>query len=305
MSAKSKANAYPNGGELFRAIRHRRRLTIKQVYGVLHKTAVSHFENNGSDIRVTNLMTILKPTFTEPQEFFELLDQTNNRLRSLSIQINEAYQNMDVDQLEKLWLRFANASKEDPPQYLIKLVIENFLKDIRREKKPFSVEAEDFIQEYLLASGPWFFFEYYVYANLCYSLSKKANDRLVRHMLKEYSHFHLESYSELFFTAFYNLSTMYLQHSDYQAALAMIHLVDVDQLKANVLYMRHHIIFIELATSLLTQQDVPQTQEKLRLLLKTTKMVDPALYDLNIEWLTSLNIDPNTLTVTPESTAAQ
>lgn len=62
-------DTYDDAGGLFRTIRNRRGLTIRQVHGNLHKTAVSHFENIDSDIRMTNLMTILKPTYTMPQSY--------------------------------------------------------------------------------------------------------------------------------------------------------------------------------------------------------------------------------------------
>ncbi|WLV80181.1 MULTISPECIES: hypothetical protein [Lacticaseibacillus] len=84
-------DTYDDPGGLFR-----RGLTIRQVHGNLHETAVAYFENNRLDIRMPNLMTILKPTYSMPQEFFELIDHTNNRLRALSIEISNAHQQMDT-----------------------------------------------------------------------------------------------------------------------------------------------------------------------------------------------------------------
>lgn len=288
-------DTYDDAGELFRTIRNRRGLTIRQVHGNLHKTAVSHFENNGSDIRMTNLMTILKPTYTMPQEFFELIGHTNNRLRALSIKISNAYQQMDTATLTQLADRYANAKKDNPPRYLLKLVIKSFLSDLKHQQPVFSNEEEDYLQDYLLKAGPWFFFEYYVYSNVCFSLSKRVNDRLVQQMIRQYDTFHLSSYDELFFGAFYNLSTKYLQRGDYQEALSMLNLVNMDKLKANVLYMRHHIAFVRLATAILSNKGAKQAREELSLLLKGTKIIDPTLYAVNINWLESLHIDPESL----------
>lgn len=288
-------DTYDDAGELFHTIRNRRGLTIRQVHGNLHKTAVSHFENNGSDIRMNNLMTILKPTYTMPQEFFELIDHTNNRLRALSIEISNAHQQMDTVMLSQLADRYANAKKDNPPRYLLKLVIKNFLSDLKHQQSVLSGEEEDYLQDYLLKDGPWFFFEYYIYSSVCFSLSKQVNDRLMRQMLKQYGAFHLNSYDELFFGAFYNLSTKYLQRGDYQEALTMLNLVDMDKLNANVLYMRHHIAFVRLATAILTNNGAKKAREELSLLLKGTKIIAPTLYAVNINWLESLHIDPKSL----------
>lgn len=54
----------------------RRDLKISDVQGPLHKTLVLAFETKDANIRLLVLMEILKPTMTEPQEAFELIEET-------------------------------------------------------------------------------------------------------------------------------------------------------------------------------------------------------------------------------------
>ena len=78
--------SYPSCGSLFHKIRKRRQLTIHNVQGRLHKTSISYFEYKKSEIRVSNLMEILR-TCLVSAESGRIVE---NRLRSLSCQIIQA-----------------------------------------------------------------------------------------------------------------------------------------------------------------------------------------------------------------------
>jgi len=61
-------------GSTFRDVRKRRQLRIKQVSGTLNQSAISHFENSNSDIRLSSLINIIPPTCMSFGEFFQLFD---------------------------------------------------------------------------------------------------------------------------------------------------------------------------------------------------------------------------------------
>ncbi len=288
---------YTNCGALFRQIRRRRQLTIHNVQGNLHKTAISYFENKNANIRLLNLMEILKPTFMEPQEFFELIDDSNGQLRVLLTKVSTSYKNLDLPSLRELLDVYDSNVEKETPQYMLKLVIVSCIANLEKKNRIFSDEEEERIQQFLLAEGPWFHFEYLIYANLCHSLSHPINDRILRHMLKKYREFHLSSYDEAFFGTFYNISARYLQDRDYERSSTMLDMISEFPAKHTALYVRHHVTFVRLVVSIHERKN-QSAKTDLAVLLRATKLIDPSLYKMNIEWLKLLDLDPESLLAT-------
>ena len=281
-------------GNLFRQIRERRHLKIADVQGPLHKTSVSFFETKDANIRLFSLMEILKPTMTEPQEFFELIDQTHSQLRRFFRELSTLYESLDLEGLQMLLTDYHEIKRSETPQYMLKLIVMSCIAKIKEQSPVFSAEDEECIQQFLLTEGRWFHFEYLVYANLCHSLSNRINDRLLRHMVTKYQEFHLSRYDEAFVGAFYNLSARYLKDADYDRALSMLDIVADFPVKNTALYLRHHVAFIRLAVPILKYQD-QDAKKKLAALLMATEIIDPKLYKTNMAWMKSLNLDPEAI----------
>ena len=201
---------------------------------------------------------------------------------------------LDLKGLQKTLANYDETKPSEFPKYMLKLIIVSCIANIRKQNPVFSIEDEECIQQYLLADGAWYHFEYLVYSNLCHSLSNRVNDRLLRHMLKKYREFHLPSYDEAFFGAFYNISARYLQDADYKRASAMLNMVKEFPVKHTALYLRHHVTFVRLVVSIFEDQN-QAAKTNLTLLLRATEMIDQSLYKMNLEWLEALGLEPESL----------
>lgn len=284
-------------GEVYREIRLRRGLAIKQVKQRLDSSAVSHFERDNSDIRVSNLMMLLRPTLMDVDEFTQLIEPKGEILAPLFSKISDCYDRTDVDGLRTLLAEFSGATQDNAPSYLVSLVIKSYLAELERTDPRLSASDAEFVEAYLLKDGRWFGFEYIVFANLSYGLSSHLNNRLLSKMIREYESFHLSHYTDFFMQTFYNLSVLFLERGDYQNAENAVKLVDGTPTSSRFLYIKHHVAFLKLVLAWLKHQDDIAIRQQIQQFTAVTKTIDADLYQKNLAWLASLGYEMSTLSI--------
>lgn len=122
-----------NVGAYFREIRKRRELGIEQVRGNLHQSTISHFERDHDDITVRNLLQILQPTFTTPEEFCLLINGQDESISSILKNISEYYDQLDIAGLRAFSAAFEQAHPMTAPVRLILLILESCVKELAGE----------------------------------------------------------------------------------------------------------------------------------------------------------------------------
>lgn len=280
-------------GPLYQEVRTRRDLPIKTVRQRLTSSAISHFERDNNDVRLSNLIILLKPTYMEIGEFTQLVDSSVGQLKKIFGEIAKYYDALDSYGMRQICARYANVTMEDTPKYLIKLITSSCLGEIEHRPQIFTEEDSEFVQSYLLEPGRWFKFEYIVFANSLSALSDNANMRIFKRMVDEYSQFHLREYDDLFAKAIFNLSVIALEKRQFESVHSLISVIEKESLPAQELYIRHHITFIGLVLNVMEQPNKPEYRSKLSRFLETTRMIDAGLYEKNVDWLWDLGIGGN------------
>lgn len=277
-------------GQTFKHIRIRRGLTIEDVKSDLHQSAVFHFERHNQDIRLLNLIHILAPTFTSLSEFVSLLGVKADPLKNTMRQIQKLYDNRDVAALKKLLTKIKRTSPLNPPTKLITLVIRSYIKELNDESTLLDESDILFIEEYLLAEGKWYRFEYVVFANLARSLPFSLNLKIVKRMLAKYEAFHLPEYTELLVGALYHLSIDALRQKNHQESVtAVLRLLETYQADMESLKLQQHVTVLRYLFMIVNGDK--SAQPKLETLLQATKLVSPKLYAKYLDWIRHLKQD--------------
>ena len=284
-----------NVGAYFREIRKRRELGIEQVRGNLHQSTISHFERDHDDITVRNLLQILQPTFTTPEEFCLLINGQDESISSILKEISEYYDQLDIAGLRAFSAAFEQAHPMTAPVRLILLILESCVKELAGEDPLLSAEDCDYVQDYLLQPGKWFSFEYVVFGNLASSLPGEVNLRLWKKMLTSFREFHLATYDELLVNILYNVAASFLSQDDLSSAAYLLQSLDLSKVDHYVLYVRHHVAFLKLVLSYRLDPQNKQNNENLKVFLLGTRIVDEALFKKNVDALKELNVDVHTI----------
>ncbi|WP_461224947.1 helix-turn-helix domain-containing protein [Lacticaseibacillus suihuaensis] len=271
---------HPTLGAAYRELRQRRGLAIKQVRGDLDASAVSHFERDSADIRVTNLVALLASTGMPVDEFTQLLPAANTSVAATLRQLSAAYDRGDTTAIATMLSNYADALPATPPRYLIRLIVASYYAEL-------APSAAEFVSDYLMQDGRWFGLEYIAFGNLAYSLPPQTNARLLAKMLREYHAFHLPSYTPLFTAAVYNLAVNQLEAGDYAETRRLLAAVEPDSTDSSDLYLRIHFAFLRLLTPWLESR---QTQDAAALtqFLTVTALIDPTLATKFRAWQTQL-----------------
>ncbi|MDG3061336.1 XRE family transcriptional regulator [Lacticaseibacillus casei] len=282
-------------GSIYREVRRRRDLKIKEVKADLHQSTISHLEHDQSDMTLRTMMKILQPTFMSAEEFCHLIDDKRETATSIFKQIAHYYDSTDLTGLTQLLKSYKEKSQPTTPNRLIELMIQSFIDELSERESSLSKDDCDFVQDYLLQPGRWFSFEYISFANLVFSLPGKINLRIAKKMFHAYQQFHLPSYDELLVNALYNLSASFIDQDDPSSATRLLNFLDLEKLDRHVLYMRHHVTFLKLMIQFKLEPLNRENLNKLKVFLKATKLIDETLFEKNIDWLKSLKIDPDTI----------
>ncbi|MDS0491026.1 helix-turn-helix domain-containing protein [Lacticaseibacillus paracasei] len=290
----------PNIGSYFREIRKRRNLRIEEIRGNLHQSTISHFERDHDDITLRNLLQILEPTFTTPEEFCLLVDDQDSSINSILKKISEHYDKLDIDGLKHFLAVFKRSNAMTLPVRLIILIVQSCLNELSGENLLLSNEDCDYVQDYLLQSGKWFSFEYIVFGNLAQSLPASVNLRLWKKMLTSFDEFHLPTYDDLLVNILYNVSASFLSQNDLASATYLTESLDLSKLDHYVLYVRHHVVFLKLLLKYRQDPKDLQNIDRFRTFLLGTQMVDETLFDKNIDALKALDVGIDVI-LSPES----
>ncbi|MDE3314474.1 Rgg/GadR/MutR family transcriptional regulator [Lacticaseibacillus zeae] len=282
-------------GSIYREVRRRRDLKIKEVKADLHQSTISHLEHDQSDMTLRTMMKILQPTFMSAEEFCRLINDRDEASTSIFKQMAHYYDSTDLEELISLLKSYKEKNPSTTPNRLIGMMIQNCIDELSRQESSLSKDDCDFIQDYLLQPGRWFSFEYIVFTNLVFSLPAKINLRIAKKMFRAYQQFHLPSYDELLISALYNLSAFFLGQDDPSSAVRFLDFLDLEKLDRHVLYMRHHVTFLKLMIQFKLDSLNRESLDKLKVFLKATRLIDQTLFEKNIDWIKSLRIDPDTI----------
>lgn len=280
----------PTLGAAYHAVRTRRGLAIKQVRGQLDASAVSHFERDNTDIRMTNLMALLQPTGMSMAEFAQLIQTPTPSVEAIMQKISHAYDNLDWTTLKQLLATYSDATSEDSVRYLIRLILASCVAELKNEQTQLSPTDDSFVENYLMQDGSWYGLEYIAFCNLAYSLSPETNNRVLKRMLSEYQGFHLPEYSRYFTAALYNLAVNRIEAHDFDGTRQMLRAISaVSDTNRDFLYLNHHLAFLRL---LLPQLEHPTlaTTAALNQFLNVTSLIDATLAAKFRGWFKQLTV---------------
>ncbi|WP_262314978.1 helix-turn-helix domain-containing protein [Lacticaseibacillus parakribbianus] len=274
-------------GAAYRELRKRRGLAIKQVRGDLDASAVSHFERDSADIRMTNLVALLAPTGMPVDEFTQLLPAATSSVAATMRQLSAAYDRGDATAIAAMLSNYADAQPATPPRYLIRLIVASCYAELAQQPTQLAAADAEFVSDYLMQDGRWFGLEYIAFGNLAYSLPPQTNTRLLAKMLREYRAFHLSSYTPLFTAAVYNLAVNQLEAGDYAETRRLLAAAEPDITDSSDLYRRIHFAFLRLLTPWLESRQA-QDAAALNQFLTVTALIDPTLATKFRTWQTQL-----------------
>ncbi|QFQ92545.1 helix-turn-helix transcriptional regulator [Lacticaseibacillus manihotivorans] len=277
-------------GSTFRNLRQRRLLEIKQVSGNLHVSTVSHFEHKDSDIRIFTLMSILRETMTDPQEFLEIVDLQAGYFETLIHRIEHAYDCLNLESLLQMRAEFPFSPLTSAPKTLINLILEVVISDVRHVSFTFSSEKLNFIIPYLLHNGPWYKLEYIVFGNVCHALPTKVNDQIVSHMLKVYDDWHLPEYTTNLVIVIFNLAGDRMNQGKLADVKQFIDILSNLSVNCEQLYLEFHISLLRLAYHVKLHPENKKSKYMLSNLLSTISMIDKSLFVKASDWLTQIDI---------------
>ena len=202
--------------------------------------------------------------------------------------IESCYNNHDADGLNNI---MENVDSLTVPQRLTRMICESYLADIN-DQNPFyfNEDESDFVQSYLLSSGPWYRFEYIIYANLCYSLNLRVNKKILRHMCSQYRNFHLGDYSECFVMTFYNLAVSCIDSHDLKGAGVILKYIQPEDIESRDLYVKFHLSVIKLTLRILTHPSDIESVTRLWNLMQAFNYVDSFTSEKITRWIHEMGV---------------